>query len=210
MDDVRFLPEDQVSLRKEVYAKMHGRYTDLGLDHPVGISAIKTDLTNDVGRMIPALQEETIYALNREFGTIGTKTWSKISLYDNLLQLSALVNGRVFVGLPLCRYKGWIEMTSKYTLDMGFSIRAVEAVRVVLRRYKEPFFPEIRNLAAFKKRATTMLKPHIDEAIKANKAAGGKKNRQNIKLNLVTWMLNQMETPDYELLASEQIFAGKY
>jgi hypothetical protein len=55
-----------------------------------------------------------------------------------------------------------------------------------------------------------MLKPHVDEAIKANKAAGGKKNKDNVKLNLITWMLNQMETPDYELLASEQIFAGKY
>jgi hypothetical protein len=210
MDEIRFLPEDQVSLRKEVYAKMHGRYTDLGLDHPVGISAIKTDLTNNVGRMVPALQEETIHALNREFGTVGTKSWSKISLYDNLLQLSALVNGRMFVGLPLCRDKDWIEMTIKYTLDMVFGIRAVEAVPPVLRRYKAPFLPEIRNLAAYKKRATAMLKPHVDEAIKANKAAGGKKNKDNVKLNLITWMLNQMETPDYELLASEQIFAGKY
>jgi hypothetical protein len=190
IDEVRFLPENQVSLRKEVYKKMHGRYTDLGTDHPVGISAIKTDLTNNVGRMLPALQDETIYALDREFGHIGHEQWTKISLYENLLQLSALVNGRMFVGLPLCRNQAWIDLTIKYTLDMVYGIRAVEKVHPMLRRLKAPFLQEIRNLATYKKRAAVMLRPHIDEVVEARKASGGKGDKENVKFNLISWMLN--------------------
>jgi hypothetical protein len=208
MDEIRFLPSDQVSLRKEVYKKMHGRYTDLGLDHPVGIAAIKNDLTNNVNRMLPLLQEESIYALNREFGHVG-QNWTKISLYDNLLQLAALVNGRMFVGLPLCRDQDWIDLNIQYTLDLVHTVRAVEKIHPMIRRLKAPFLPEVRNLAAYKKRAAVMLKPRIADVVEAKEASGGKKDKERLTFNLIAWMLDQMQRPDYELLASEQIFACK-
>lgn len=207
MDEVRFLPDNQLSLRKEVYKKMHGRYTDLGKDHPVGIEAIRTDLTNNVGRMLPDLQEETIYALEREIGRCPG--WTKVALYDKLLQLSALVNGRMFVGLPLCRDQMWIDMSIKYTLDMVYGIRAVQKVNPLLRPLKAPWLSEIRNLAGYKKRAAEMLRPHIDEAVEARKASGGKRNPQT-QYNLISWMLNHMKDVNYELLASEQIFASEW
>jgi hypothetical protein len=208
MDEIRFLPNDQVSLRKEVYKKMHGRYTDIGRDHPVGIAAIKTDLTNNVNRMLPLLQEECIYALNREFGHID-KEWSKVSLYGKLLQIAALVNGRMFVGLPLCREQPWINLNIQYTMDVVQTISALQKVHPMLRRIRAPFTTEVKKLAAHKKKATVMLRPHIEIVMKAKEAAGFKKDKERLTFNLIAWMLDQMQSPDYELLASEQIFGCK-
>jgi hypothetical protein len=210
MDEVRFLPDDQVSLRKEVYKKMHGRYTDLGMDHPVGIESIRGDLTANIGRMLPEMQEEAIYALKREFG--HCPGWKKVSIYENLLQLSALTNGRMFVGLPLSRDQGWIDLSIKYTLAMVSGIRAVEKCNPFLRSILAPWLPEIRSLPEYKRRAAKTLRPHIDAVLESRTVAHDSKGRlPKNQYNLISWMLNRMDTTkkvDYELLASEQIFAS--
>jgi hypothetical protein len=208
LNEIRFLPSDQVSLRKEVYKKLHGRYTSLGLDHPEGIAAIKLDLTANIGRMLPALQEESIYALNREFGNIGQE-WTQVAVYPRLLQLAALVNGRMFVGLPLARDQDWIDLNIKYTLDVVSTVRAVGKIRPMFRRIQAPLLPEVKHLAAYKKRAEVILRPHIAATIEAKKEMDGKKDNDKLKFNLIAWMLDQMQGVDYQLLAGEQLFACK-
>ena len=209
MDEVRSLPEDKLSLRREVYYKMHGRYTDLGTDHPVGIGAIRTDLTNNIGRMLPEMQDECIYALEREIGR--APEWTKVSLYQKLLQLSALTNGRMFVGLPLSRNQDWIDMSIKYTMDMIHGIRAVQQIKPMLRPVLAPRLPEIKNLKDYNRRGAKILRPYIDAVLQARNWSDAKERPAKNQYNLISWMLNQMDLKkvDFELLASEQLFAGK-
>jgi hypothetical protein len=208
LDEIRFLPDTQVSLRKEVFQKMHGRWTDIGRDHPVGIAAIKSDLTNNVNRMLPLLQEECIFALNQQFNDLG-EDWTRVSLYGKLLQINALVNGRMFVGLPLCREQEWIDLNIQYTMSVVQTIPAVSKIHPWLRRIKAPFLPQVKKLAAHKDHATRLLTPHIQNVIEAKEATGGKKDKERLTFNMISWLLDQMETPDFHLLASEQIFGCK-
>lgn len=190
---------------------MHGRYTTLGTDHPIGIQAIRTDLTANIGRMLPELQEESAYALEREFGRIST--WTQMGVYDKLLQLSALVNGRMFVGLPLSRDQDWIDISIGYTMAMVQGIRAIQRTKPLLRPFVVPFLPEMKALRDLQRRAAKILRPHYEFIIGTHQGADTEKKPARNQYNLISWMLKQMDLQrtgtDFDHLVHEQLFAGK-
>ncbi|KID64198.1 ent-kaurene oxidase, partial [Metarhizium brunneum ARSEF 3297] len=210
LNELKPLSQDVLSLRREVYDKMHGRYTTLGTDHPIGIQAIRTDLTANIGRMLPELQEESVYALEREFGHIST--WTQMGVYDKLLQLSALVNGRMFVGLPLSRDQDWIDISIGYTMAMVQGIRAIQRTKPLLRPILVPFLPEMKALRDLQRRAAKILRPHYEFIIGTHQGAGTEKKPARNQYNLISWMLKQMDLQrtgtDFDHLVHEQLFAG--
>lgn len=213
MDEVRKLPEDQLSLRKEIFNNMHGKYTELGAEHPLGVSAIKNDLTNNIGRMLPELQDETIFALEQHIG--ATPEWTQVFLYKKFMSISALINGRMFVGLPMSRNPDWIELCLKYTMDLIEVIKAVSITKFFigpLVHLVAPFLPQVRQLQHDKRCGSQILKPAIEAVAKAREqnAVGSSDSSQ---FNLTSWILNQMdvnENIDTEIVANEQLFAGIY
>lgn len=195
---------------------MHGRYTTLGTDHPIGIQAIRTDLTNNIGVILPQLQEESAFALEREFApAIKTAMWQQLTIYDKLLQLSALVNGRMFVGLPLSRNQKWIDISLAYTMSMVQNIRRIQHIPSLLRPFVVPFTSEMRSLRRLQQDAARILRPHYDELLASLNADGTdtQKKTANRQYNLIHWMLNQMKIQnardDFDHLVHEQLFAGK-
>ncbi|EFZ04269.2 Cytochrome P450 CYP5315A1 [Metarhizium robertsii ARSEF 23] len=209
LNELKPLSQDVLSLRREVYDKMHGRYTTLGTDHPIGIQAIRTDLTANIGRMLPELQEESAYALEREFGRIST--WTQMGVYDKLLQLSALVNGRMFVGLPLSRDQDWIDISIGYTMAMVQGIRAIQRTKPLLRPFLVPFLPEMKALRDLQSRAAKILRPHYEFIIGTHQGADTEKKPARNQYNLISWMLKQMDLQrtgtDFDHLVHEQLFA---
>lgn len=139
----------------------------------------------------------------------ATNTSLQVAVYPKLLQLAALVNGRMFVGLPLARDQEWINLNIKYTLDVVNTVRAVGQIHPMLRRIRAPYLPEVKHLAEYKKRAEVILRPHITATIEAKKEISGKKDADRLKFNLIAWMMDQMQGVDYQLLAAEQLFACK-
>ncbi|KAH8816085.1 cytochrome P450 [Xylogone sp. PMI_703] len=209
MDEIRKLPEEKLSVRKEIYYNMHGKYTDLGKDHPVGIAAIKTDLTNNIGRMLPELQDEAAFALKFQIG--AAPEWKQVFLYEKFMALSALTNGRMFVGLPVSRNPEWIQMSIKYTVDTVEVIKAINSTKPFLRPFLASSLPAVKNLSQDKLRGAQILKPYIDAVLQARKRPDAAENPANNQYNLISWMLNQMDTErsvDFQLVANEQLFAG--
>ncbi|KAK4067252.1 uncharacterized protein Triagg1_7695 [Trichoderma aggressivum f. europaeum] len=210
LQELKDLPQEVLSLRREVYDKMHGRYTTLGTDHPIGIQAIRTDLTNNIGQVLPQLQEESVYALEREFAIIPE--WTQMPIYGKLLQLSALVNGRMFVGLPLSRNQEWIDISLGYTMAMIQNIRRIQQIPSLLRPLVVPFTSEMKALNALQRRAAKILRPHYDALLASNRDTGDRKKTANSQYNLIHWMLKQMKIQqtgdDFNQLVHEQLFAG--
>lgn len=212
MDEVRKLPEDQLSLRKEVFNKMHGKYTELGAEHPLGVAAIKTDLTNNIGRMLPEMQDETIFALEQHIGP--APEWTQVFLYKKLLNVSALTNGRMFLGLPMSRNPEWIRVCLKYTMNVIDVIKAISIAKLVLGPLiplVAPFLPQIRSLKDVKRRGAKTLKPAFDAVLQARKELDAAENPASNQYNLISWILKQMETDgkvDFEAMANELLFAG--
>ena len=225
IEEVRFLGEDQLSLRKEVYDRMQGRYTDMGKDHTEGIEAIKNDLTLNIARTFCDLQDEVKYAVGREIGECAE--WTPINIYSRSLQIGALASGRIFVGLPLCRDQEWVDKSISYAIDTMAGIRAVNAYSPLLRPFVAPFLPELRKLRSYKHRAAQMLRPKVEAAIASYLAFGHAKSTDNLSLetgnseaasdangkqfNLISWMIgHSKDIPRVqpEFIAKEQLFAA--
>ncbi|KKO96881.1 hypothetical protein THAR02_11012 [Trichoderma harzianum] len=212
MDEVRRLPEDQLSLRKEIFNNMHGRYTELGAEHALGVSAIKNDLTNNIGRMLPELQDEAIFALDEHIGP--APEWTQLYLYQKLLHISALTNGRFFVGLPMSRNPAWITACLKYTSDLISVVMAVGITKFFigpLVHLVAPFLPQIRSFRRDKAIGSKVLRPAIDALLLSRQKPDAVENPANNQYNLISWILNQMDTTgavDFDTIALEQLFAG--
>ena len=143
MDEIRLLPESQVSLRKDLYKKMHGRWTEVGTEHKAGIDAIRGELTGNIAQLLPEMQDEVSYALDREIGRCPE--WKRIALFPHLLQLSALTNGRFFVG-PLCRNQDWTNLSLSYSLDIMGSVKTLQSYRKIERPFVAPFFAAVAEV----------------------------------------------------------------
>ncbi|KAJ8132514.1 hypothetical protein O1611_g1109 [Lasiodiplodia mahajangana] len=45
----------------------------------------------------------------------GESKWTKIKPYHEILEVAASMSARIFVGLPLCRDRGWLEASVQFT-----------------------------------------------------------------------------------------------
>ena len=211
MDEVRRLPENELSLRKDLYEKMFGRWTEVGATHEVGINAIRKDLTNNIADLLPEMQDETAFAVNTEIGPCPE--WRRITLFQHLLKVSAWTNGRFFVG-PLCRNPEWVGLSLGYAMDIMASVRVLQTYPAYLRPLLAPFLPELRKLNRYKYRAAKMLQPYVEMAAAARNGKSLKRNdgkNADEGLHLISWMLNHVDTKshiDTAYLAREQLFIG--
>ncbi len=191
---------------------MAGRYTGIGKqDHDVGVQAIRSDLNRNMGKVILDIQDEAVYAFDTQVGDY--KDWSAVSVYPTVLQIVALLSGRTFVGLPLCRDKEWRDATIKYTIDTSAAMNAIQKYSSFIRPFVSPFLPELRKLRAYQKFAVAKMGPVIESAIESRKRSGAKSGKESDSdtYNLVHWMVSHyqdLKKVDLEELAEMQMLAA--
>ncbi|KAI9641427.1 hypothetical protein NHQ30_010234 [Ciborinia camelliae] len=210
-DEVRNLPETNVSFAQEVTRMFHGKYTGIGNDSPAIIQTVKMDLTRHVASTVDALQDEMRYALDKEFGTC--ENWTRVILYEKLLKVVALLSGRIFVGRPLSRSEEWIESSIRYTLDCVQAKDSVVKYPAWVRYFAAPFLPEIRRLKEHKNEAAELLRPVIEGCIrrfKEGKGVGGEKGDKfdDDQGTFVSWVMKWTDEKNKEnpyVLAENQL-----
>jgi hypothetical protein len=95
LNEVRNLPENQVSFMKDVIQMFAGEHTGIGIAPPETIQTIKVDLTRHIASTLDDLQEEIVYGFDKEFGKC--EEWTAFPLYSKVLRVVALLSSRVFV-----------------------------------------------------------------------------------------------------------------
>lgn len=113
LDEVRSLPENQVSLEKDAQRVFSHKHTEIGTIDPAMVNAIKIDLTRHIAATTDSLQDEIRYSFNKELG--HCKDWQARPLYMMLTRVVALLSGRVFVGRPFGRQAEWVDSAINYT-----------------------------------------------------------------------------------------------
>jgi len=88
---------------------------------------------------------------------------------------------RIFVGLPLCRDREWLEASLRFPQDLIVSILTLQAFNPVFRPVVSMFSPQLRALRAYRKFVSGKIAPHI-EATKEEQ-------------HLVNWILKRYDDP---------------
>lgn len=176
-----------------------GRYTGLGIPNIETTEAIKVDLTRSIAKVLSDLQDEMVYACDREIGECPE--WTEVPVYGKVLQLVALLSGRTFVGLPLSRDKEWTDATINFTSDTLRAVKAIEKYHPLIRPLISHLLPEMKGLRAYREFAGKKLKPQVN-AILARRLekANGRVPEDLLdddvvkgNFNMIHWTLNHLK-----------------
>ena len=74
---------------------------------------IQGKLTPSLGSLTEPMEDEVRFAIANYIPEC--EDWVTIKPYHTLLELVAHTSARVFLGLPLCREKEWIEISTQFT-----------------------------------------------------------------------------------------------
>ena len=185
-NEIKSLPEKKISLNKEIYIRMLGRFTLMGEDDDEMVGVIKHDLTRSLPSLFPQLIDEAKFSIKEHFMSQNGNEASNgelLSVFENVALMVALLSGRIFVGLPLSRDKDWLHSSIAYTSD-GVTVAESPLLKpytTLIRYLMAPFLPQVRSLkrhqAVVKEKIKPLIAAHLkslDNGIKSETASSGK------------------------------------
>jgi cytochrome P450 len=203
INEVKSLPESQVSINANNYRRFLGKYTLMGTKSDEFVAAIKQDLTRQVGNLMGELTEETEYA---DSTTIEGKQ-KTLPVYPTMLKFITLLSGRTLVGLPLSRRDEWLQSSINYAVE---SVRAGAQLREYparLRWLVAFFLPRIYRVKEHQVRVREMLHPIL---ARQRQEEGGNKQQDEQEGRLVRWLLHHYKSPSavpVEVLGKDHLLA---
>lgn len=219
VNEIKNMPDNQISFHKAAYSTMLGKYTGIGTYHPHLTQAIKVDLTRNIAKTLADLQDEVTFAVQKEFGVCND--WTAVGIHDSLLNTVAGISARVFVGLPLCREEEWIKATAHYTEDVVKGFRAISKYPFFIRPIVAPLILEIRAIGIAGRRAGKMIGPTVASIISISKSHASTlpynlesdpmPEYRDDQYNLVSWILRHYRAdqhPNAEVVGEEQLLAS--
>ncbi len=193
LEELKDLPDAELSFHQQVYKMLHGKYTGLGMNPQPIVDSVKNELTMNINVTLAILQDEIQFAVEEGIGNLPD--WTKVNVFKKLLRIVALASGRIFVGRPLSRDEDWIEMTINYTVDSFKAIKDVRNISPWLRPFLTRFTPSIRRSIDYRRRVAEKLRPQLEEMIEASKHIKRDDEDDHVDVlpsdqhNLATWLL---------------------
>lgn len=204
-------------MMEEVRRTFLGDWTYLK-NHPGVIDTVRKELTRNIDRILSVglIVDETQHALEQELG--ACENWTAAPLFATLLRCISMINGRVFVGLPLCREEDWIEVSIGYTKNVVDTFDAARKWNTLLRPLVAPFLSSVRRCRKMQRRMRGWMKPLLAEVLsrKIDKNVGQHSfgmgmGKEYIDLEargtFISWLMNHlpMELRNAEQLSISQI-----
>ncbi|KAJ7439781.1 cytochrome P450 [Mycena latifolia] len=85
--------------------------------NPYSTEAVRRNLTRNLGRCFPDVRDEIVHAFDDVLALDGTE-WKRLHVLPNIMQIVARTSNRIFVGLPLCREQGYLDLNISYTITI--------------------------------------------------------------------------------------------
>lgn len=164
LEDIRKSPDDELSLTEAANetAMLDHLIGQAITSNPYHISVVRRHLTRNISRYYPEIVDELFTALN-EILDVKDNEWMSIPAAASMREIICRTSSRVFVGLPLCRNADWIDLNSKFAVDVIKDANFLNIFPKVLRPFMAQFVP---NTAKAIKQGMKHLGPIISERLK--------------------------------------------
>ncbi|KAI0800577.1 cytochrome P450 [Fomes fomentarius] len=119
IDDLRRRPEDELSFSAHVEEDFQIPRT-LGAEFhtdPYHIGVIRNQLTRALPLVLPEIIDELDVAMPTYLPLKGDE-WVTVTMVSTLQKVVARISSRVFVGLPLCRNRDYLDIVVNFAIDM--------------------------------------------------------------------------------------------
>ncbi|RYC64289.1 hypothetical protein CHU98_g1916 [Xylaria longipes] len=129
----------------------------------------RKQLTKLLSQVTAPLSEEISLAVNINLGE--TTDWREIHINPVVLDITARMSSRVFLGEELARDEEWLRITKNYTVDVLDAIIILSRYPVNLRPYIGWLFPECKRVEDYYKRTRKVIDPILKKRRDMKKAA---------------------------------------
>ncbi|KAH0422023.1 hypothetical protein CcaCcLH18_13060 [Colletotrichum camelliae] len=165
-DDLRKMPDDTVNNVPLLEALCETRWTDYHPINPLLLNVIKSNLTPSLAKVAVTLSG---HIQRTVLDSLGSCTeWTEVVLYDKLLNMVAIISGRIFIGPELCHKKEYLEASTMFVIDLFTAAAKIKRWPKSLRFIGKHYIPEIKKLAEHRRRAAQVLVPVIEERKRLN------------------------------------------
>ncbi|KAF4431010.1 gibberellin cluster-C13-oxidase [Fusarium acutatum] len=198
--EIHNMPNDYISITAEHEDKFQGKYTHITTIRPEIPATIRQDLTRNTPNIMLGFQDELAYA-SEQWPRTGN--WISVPLYETMLGTVALLSGRVFVGLPLCRDQGWLQASIGYTVQCVSIRDQLHTWSPVLRPIIGPFLPSVRSVRRHLRFAAEIMAPLISQVLQDDGQQHGiDADQTKGRGTFISWLLRHL--PE-ELRTPEQV-----
>ncbi|KAI6774711.1 hypothetical protein HG530_001469 [Fusarium avenaceum] len=201
--EIHNMPNESISIIAEHEDKFQGKYTHITTIKPEIPATIRRELTRNMPNIILDLLDELVYA-SEQWPRTGN--WTSVPLYEMMLRTVALLSGRAFVGLPLCRNQGWLQASIGYTVQCVSIRDQLYNWSPVLRPIIGPFLPSVRSVRRHLRFAAEIMAPLISQALqedqKQHQADAPLADQNKGRGTFISWLLHHL--PE-ELRTPEQV-----
>ncbi|KAF8887392.1 cytochrome P450 [Infundibulicybe gibba] len=187
IDELRRAPDDALSFQDAVNESLQIDHT-LGPrihTNPYHTKIIRSRMAGNMNPLIGSLHREIASAFQAGI-PIHAHDWVKLRVSELVTPIVCRTSNRIFVGLPLCQDPGYIELNTKFTLE-------VVQTGILLNLTPKVLFPVVtrfvRHVPRSIARATRYLTPIIDDRREQLRAHGklypGKPN------DFLSWLIDE-------------------
>ncbi|KAJ3476173.1 hypothetical protein NLI96_g11343 [Meripilus lineatus] len=161
IDELRKFPDDTMSLPRgleELIAAVH-LFGEVVVKDPYHMPLIHSHLSRNLAAMIPQAQDEIFNAFDELIPASGDD-WVTVPGLKTMVDIIARGSNRIFVGLPMCRNKEFLDLATSFTMDVSKARFLINLFPRVLK----PFVAKVVNTVPKRvQKGLEFLRPFIEE-----------------------------------------------
>ncbi|KAI6016773.1 cytochrome P450 [Pisolithus microcarpus] len=186
LEDIKKSTDDELSLIEAANDSAKVDYL-IGPEinsNPCHISVARTHLTRNLGLYYPDIKDE-VHAAFEELLDLKDNAWKSVPAVETVREIVCRTSNGVFVGLPLCRDHDWIDLNSRFAVDVATDANILNMFLVPLVSKKLP------NTAAGIARAMKHLDPIVKKRLRC---AGEREADWSDKPNdILQWLIDEKQ-----------------
>ncbi|KAJ8454435.1 hypothetical protein ONZ51_g13027 [Trametes cubensis] len=159
--DVGKRPDTELSFHQAAGEFVQTRYTVGHEAHrdPYHVNIVREKLTRNLPAILPDIMDELTVAVHEHI-PMNDDEWLGVNVMRAALEIVARASNRVFVGLPACRDRKYLDLAIGFTLDVNRDRATIS----MFPSFMKPFIGRIVGSSAKNvRRAIPILKPIMDE-----------------------------------------------
>ncbi|KAL0949752.1 hypothetical protein HGRIS_009790 [Hohenbuehelia grisea] len=194
IDDIRNARDQDLSMTEAVNESIQTRWT-LGAEmvseeNAYHVQVVRSPLTRSLAGRYVDIYDEVVSSFNEYVSPKGDE-WMSIPVLDTLMNVVCRTSNRLFVGLPVCRDPDYIEINTRFTIDVFLTGTMINLFPKILHPIVGPL---LSPMSRYYKRAEKHLGPIIEQRMREDEEQGvDRPDRPN---DLVSWLLDG--APDSE------------
>ncbi|KAJ7087179.1 cytochrome P450 [Mycena belliarum] len=189
VEELRASKEEELSIR-EAFNEILQTDMTMGpniLGNPYHISVARVGMTKNIDARFDEVRDEIMATFDDHLAMEGDE-WKAVPVQSTTMQVICRTSNRLFVGLPLCRNRDYLNINFEFTISVVIAAQLINLLPGFLRPIIGPWLSPLKK---YLKRTDQQLGALVTERVRLEEELGNEyPGRPN---DLISWLLDEAE-----------------